>query len=340
MTVYSLGTAGGPLLRRGLDNGHRRGIATAVVVDGSTYLIDCGHGVGMGLADAGLSPTSLRAIFITHQHSDHVIDLNSVMVLGGLAFRGNPELRVRVVGPADRGMLPEVQHAEKDVPTIYPQSPTPGTKEMVELMLRSHATDLNDRRRDSGAPDISKIFIGEDIRLPEEVDFHPNTANHPAMEPFEVYSDKFVTVTATLVQHQPIAPAYAFRIDSAYGSVVVSGDTAPSQNLVGLARGCDLLFHEAIDLDSVIRSYPNATKQELEASMGHHRRAHTTPLDAGAIAQEAGASHLALHHLVPASSNPEAWQTAMTQFRGKLFVPCDGDSFRIDDGNVTHQSNS
>ena len=337
MTVHTLGTAGGPLLRRGTANGHQRGIATAVVVDGSSYLIDCGHGVGMGLAEAGLSPTSLRAVFITHQHSDHVIDLNSIMVLGGLAFRGTPDARVRVFGPGDRGALPEVQHEEKDVEAIFPQDPTPGTAQMVDLLLRAHATDLNDRRRDSGAPDISKIFAGEDIQIPTEVQFHPNTAHHPEMEPFEGYADERVTVTATLVQHRPIAPAFAFRIDSQYGSVVVSGDTAPSQNLVKLATGCDLLLHEAIDLEAVARSYPNATPAELEASMGHHRRAHTTPQDAGKIAQQSGAQNLALHHLVPAATAPESWQAARENYSGQLFIPKDGERFQISHGTVTCQ---
>lgn len=335
LTVVTLGTAGGPLLRPDPGNGHRRGIATAVVVDGQFYLVDCGHGVGMALAEARLSPPNLRGIFITHQHSDHVIDLNSVIVLGGLAFRGRPEASVRILGPGDRGMLPDVQGRREEPEAIFPDSPTPGTREMVNLLLRAHATDLNDRRRDSGAPDISRIFEGEDITLPSTVPFHPNLANHPDMEPFEVYSDELVTVTATLVQHRPIAPAFAFRFDSVHGSVVISGDTGPSDNLVALARNCDLLLHEAIDLHAVARSYPNASPAELEASMGHHRRAHTTSQDAGRVANKAGARHLALHHLVPAGSAPAIWQQAGETFDGPLFIPRDGDSFRIVGREVT-----
>lgn len=334
MTVVALGTAGGPLLRPDPGNGHRRGIATAVLVDGHFYLVDCGHGVGLALAEAGLQPTNLRAIFLTHQHSDHVIDLNSVMVLGGLAFRGRPEASVRVLGPGDRGVLPDVQGGGEDPDAIFPDSPTPGTREMVKLFLRAHATDLNDRRRDSGAPDISRIFVGEDIALPSTVPFHPNVANHPDMEPFEVYSDERVKVTATLVQHRPIAPAFAFRFDSVHGSVVISGDTGPSGNLVTLAADCDLLLHEAIDLDAVARSYPNASPAELEASMGHHRRAHTTPQEAGKVAANANARHLALHHLVPAGSPREIWQQAGQTFKGPLFIPRDGDSFRIAERKV------
>lgn len=335
MKVFTLGTAGGPLIRPDPGNAHRRGIATAVVIKDRTYLIDCGHGVGLGLAEAGLSPRSLKAIFITHLHSDHVIDLNSIMVLGGLAFRGMPDAKVPVFGPGNREELPLVQGEGEEPAVIFPQSPTPGTSEMVNLLLRAHATDLNDRRRDSGAPDISLIFSGVDISIPKETEFHPNIQNHPEMMPFEVYSDDVVRITATLVQHRPIAPAFAYRIDSDYGSVVISGDTAPSENLVRLAAGCDLLLHEAIDLEAVARSYPAASPTELEASMGHHRRAHTTAEDAGLMAQQAGVQNLALHHLVPAGSPPEVWQQAKKKFQGPLHVPRDGDWFSIADGIVT-----
>lgn len=329
MHAVALGTAGGPLLRPDPGTGHRRGIATAIVVDGHSYLVDCGHGAGLGMAEAGLHPTSLRGIFITHQHSDHVIDLNSIMVLGGLGFRGTEERQVPIFGPGDRKFLPEVQTDREEPEVIFPQSPTPGTQEMVNLLLRAHATDLNDRRRDSAAPDISRIFHGVDIPIPASLGFHANRNNHPEAAPFGIYADEHITVTATLVQHQPIAPAFAFRFDSAYGSVVVSGDTAPSANLVRLAKGCDLLFHEAIGLEAIARSYPRATPEELAASMGHHRRAHTTPEDAGRIAQQAQAKNLALHHLVPAGSPAEIWQRASRHFDGELHVPRDGEILRV-----------
>lgn len=126
-----------------------------------------------------------------------------------------------------------------------------------------------------------------------------------------------------------MAPAFGFRFDSKYGSVTISGDTAPSENLIRLARGCDLLLHEAIDLNAVTRSYRNPSKKDLAASMGHHRRAHTTPEDAGSIASAAGAGTLALHHLVPAHAPKETWQRATSTFDGELLVPRDGDSITV-----------
>ncbi|MFI7481206.1 MBL fold metallo-hydrolase [Kocuria sp. M1R5S2] len=330
MRVVTLGTAGGPLLRPRQGSRHHSGIATAVVVDSAVYLVDCGHGVGLGMAEAGLRFTDLAGIFITHHHSDHTIDLNTVMVLGGLALRGRPDRTVPVLGPGRRGVLPPASDpAEEDPEPIFPDAPTPGTADLVELLLRAHATDLNDRRRDSRAPDLSRVFRGADITVPPHVGFHPDGANHPAMDPLEVFRDGRVTVTATLVQHRPVAPAFAFRFDSAHGSVTVSGDTAPSENLVRLAAGCDLLLHEAIDLDAVAGSYRAPTEKDLAASMGHHRRAHTTPEDAGRIAGAAQVRTLALHHLVPAHAPAETWQRAATTFSGELLVPVDGESIPI-----------
>ena len=335
MRVITLGTAGGPLLRPrpAVDSataGHVGGIATAVVVADHVYLVDAGHGVAHALVNAGLKVTDLKAVFITHHHSDHTIDLNSLMVLGGLSFRGRPGSTVPVVAPGDRGCVPPVSYeTQGQVDPVFAAEPTPGTSRMVELLLRAHATDLNDRRRDSRAPDISELFVGRNITIPEELGFHPDRNNHPSTEPFEVFRDEHVVVTATLVQHRPMAPAFAFRFDSDQGSVTVSGDTAPSQNVVRLASGCDLLLHEAIDLEAVARSYGSARADDLEASMGHHRRAHTTPRDAGSIAEQAGVKTLALHHLVPAGSPESVWREADSTFSGPVLIPRDLETIHL-----------
>lgn len=334
MYVVTLGTAGGPLIRRSVGNGHHKGIATAIVVDSTCYLVDCGHGAAHGLAQAGITTRDLGAVLITHHHSDHVIDLNSVMVLGGLALRGMDDRRIPIIGPADRAVLPPVSYDGPTPGAVFPNESTVGTRRLVELLLQAHVTDLNDRRRDSRAPDMSRIFQGLDIDLPDDAGFHPNHNSHPTMEPLTVYQDDKAAVAAILVDHPPMAPAYAYRIDSKYGSVTVSGDTAPSDNLVKLAQGTDLLLHEAIDLEAVVRSYPNATPAELEASMGHHRRAHTTPRDAGRIAQRANVGTLALHHLVPASSPREVWLRASETFDGRLLIPRDHEVIEVASGAV------
>ncbi|HRO31625.1 MAG TPA: MBL fold metallo-hydrolase, partial [Citricoccus sp.] len=94
-------------------------------------------------------------------------------------------------------------------------------------------------------------------------------------------------------------------------------------NMVRLARGASLLLHEAINLDILQAQYTDA--EMMQATMDHHRRAHTTAAEAGSIAAVAGVGHLALHHLVPSYSPPEAWDEARTTFDGPLSIPEDLD---------------
>ncbi len=329
MHVVTLGTGGGPIWHPS-DGGGRAGIATAILVDGGFYLVDCGHGVGRQIVEAGLKFRDLSAIFITHMHSDHTIDLNSIMVMGGLSFRGAPDAHVPVVGPGPRGCLSPVSSFAAGPPVpIFADNPTPGTTDMVELLLRAHATDLNDRARDSLAPDPSRIFEGIDIEVPEEAGFHANDNSHPAMAGFRVYQDNNVEVTGILVQHEPVAPAFAFRFDSEYGSVVISGDTARSANVARLAHGAGLLLHEVIDLERVAQGHRAARRHDFEASMSHHRRAHTTPREAAEVATKAGVGTLALHHLVPADAPMASWHEACATFDGPVMVPQDLDVITI-----------
>src|SRR5699024_6997307 len=112
-----------------------------------------------------------------------------------------------------------------------PASPAPGTTEMVRRHFEAFATDLNDRIRNSRKLDVRTILSVHDIELPEIDGFvSANATPHPPMEPFEFHRDERVVVSATLVQHAPVFPAFAFRFDTAHGSVVFSGDTSPSEN--------------------------------------------------------------------------------------------------------------
>ncbi|MFP5312406.1 MAG: MBL fold metallo-hydrolase, partial [Actinomycetes bacterium] len=299
---------------------------TAVVVGDAVYLVDAGSGVGNQLMKAGFSVGSLRGIFLTHLHSDHCIDLASLAIFGLFTLRPDQD-PIRIIGPGDRGALPPASPRAITPPTpLFREQPTPGTKAIFEHLMRAHATDLNDRVIDALRPSPLDRFTATDIELPDEIGYDPNANPTPAgMLPFEIYRDELVTVTATLVEHPPVAPAFAFRFDTAEGSVTISGDTAPCENLVRLARGTDLLLHEAIDFDWVSRAYGSIGTEEAQASMDHHRRSHTSPLDAIALAGKAGAARLALHHLVPGTTHKEVWLSHAGQFSGDFLVPDDLD---------------
>ena len=325
--VVTLGVAGGPRIWPSPDQerdpraARCAGIATAVVVNECVYLVDAGHQVFTQLARAGLSMAQVKGIFVTHLHSDHTIDLNNLLVFGLFELPEGRRDPIAIMGPGDRGVLPPVSPRATQEPTpVAPERPTPGTAAMVDSFIAAHATDLNDRILDALRPSPAEKFRAQDIEIPREMGFHANDNPSPDTEPFVIFRDENVTVSATLVVHPPIAPAFAFRFDTAQGSVTISGDTRPSENLVRLARGTDLLLHEAIDFGWVEAVYGGRADDTAQASIDHHHKSHTSPVQAGDLAQRAGARALGLHHLVPANTPHSVWRTASETFSGPLHI--------------------
>ena len=99
----------------------------------------------------------------------------------------------------------------------------------------------------------------------------PNAAKIVAtdIKPGVIYSENGIKVTAFLVDHKPVDPAYGYRIDFGDRSVVISGDTSYSQSLVDHSAEIDLLVHEIIAVKSEILE-KNPRLQKIE-------RYHTNP---------------------------------------------------------------
>jgi ribonuclease BN (tRNA processing enzyme) len=267
-----LGTGGGPRPR--VD---RSASAQVILFDGVAYVVDCGDGVARQLAAAGVPLTSLRHIFITHLHSDHVADYGNLILL---AWTVGLDTRLDTWGP-------------------------PPLERMTRLFLEMNAPDIEVRIADEGHPPLSPLV-------------HP----HELSRGGPVLDHGPVKVTATLVSHPLVEPALAYRFDTPDRSIVISGDTAPSDNLIELARGADVLVHEAMYLPAIDRlaaRVPNhpGLKQHLLAS-------HTSAEGAGRVAQEAGVKLLVLSHLVPADDpgvTDEMWiDAARVHFRGPVIV--------------------
>ncbi|MGO2139884.1 MAG: MBL fold metallo-hydrolase [Leucobacter sp.] len=323
--IITLGTAGGPRWWNPATRDSRAGISTAVVVGGRSYLVDVGHGAGRQFTRAGLDIADLGGVFLTHLHSDHTTDLANLALFGmfGLTTDTSP---IPILGPGDRGMLPPVSpRATGPVTPVAPQFPTPGTADMFRLLMEAYATDLNDRVLDALRPSPLDLFAATDIELPPSLGYHANDCMTPDMQPFTVFEDERVRVDAILVEHPPIAPAFAFRFTSDEGSVAISGDTAKTANMVRLAENVDLLLHEAISFDWVEQSYANASDETSRASRDHHYKSHTSVLEAAEVAHEAGARALAIHHLVPGSLPLADWQRAAEQAAVQVLIPTDLD---------------
>lgn len=335
--IVLLGTSGGPPW---WNDSHREGVASAVVVGDKYYLIDAGDGVGKQIKKAKLGTwdkdmrgplDALEAVFLTHLHSDHISDLYNIFGTGLQNGVTVPERVLQVFGPGNRGALP-VNYKGEEIPAdqvVNPGNPTPGTRETIESMINTFATDFNDRIIDSGYPPPRDFFVGRDIDLPTGLGDNPNGNPHPRMSPIPVFEDDRVKVTATLVQHAPVFPAFAFRFDTDTGSVTFSGDTGPSNNLVELAKGSDILVHEVIAEEWVGQHHPAPRDAAAEAEYQHLVGAHTTIEDVGDIAERAGVKTLVLNHLVPGNWPVEKWEKAGQRFSGKLIVGEDLDSIAI-----------
>lgn len=331
--VILLGTAGGPPAWRG-----RTGICSALVVDGKTYLVDVGHGAFEQIEAAGIAAETIGNIFITHLHSDHIADLYTLALcrFGGVKSLAHPG-GVTVHGPGQAGHPPWFRTGDPNPmrePTItaYPTQDkatvTPGIVEYFDLMQQATAYDLNMRFRDESWPDIRTVIKPREIGLPAGTRAtgdvwnggkrNPYLAVAPPTAPWKIYEDDRVRVTATLAQHTPVFPAYAFRFDTDYGSVVFSGDTAKEPNVIRLAKNTDILVHEVIDT-AWFRSVgaPEALIMHLEES-------HTKVEEIGGLAQEAGARTLALSHIVPGDTSivtDASWRKrARRGYDGRLVV--------------------
>jgi ribonuclease BN (tRNA processing enzyme) len=322
-----LGTAGGP---GWWPNTNRCSFSSAVKVGDATYLVDCGEGVGKRLQQSLATPlvstlSTLRALFVTHLHSDHTIDYPNILLYGlynGLD-RSSPPLKV--FGPGRRGQmepvfsLPGRTTVEPEI--INPDNPTPGISDMTNYISQAYATDLNDRMRDNGKRSLKMLVEAHDIAIPAVAGFKsPNETPSPEMEPFKVFEDDRVRVSATLVDHFPVWPAFAFRFDTDEGSVVFSGDTNPNKNLIRLAKGADVLVHEVIVVDWIDRLFPEPRSIADEGLRQHLLNAHTPVDQVGKVAEAAGVAKLVLSHIVPGNATDDQLSAARNGFSGELII--------------------
>ncbi len=219
MTITLLGT-GVPLVDPAAYIATNQVTAGLLVVAGPERLLfDCGQGILTRLLQSGgpaASPNVLvDRVFISHLHSDHYADLPALYNFGWL-YRDTDPLEVWGPGPG-------------------PNSPF-GMGTIMPLLRAVDDADIYIRCC------LFTMFTfaasGEDTIVTE-------------LKPGVVYQSNGVTVTAFLVNHMPVNPAYGFRVDYQGHSFVYSGDTKydPTTLLTQMATGADLLAHEIYGFD-------------------------------------------------------------------------------------------
>ena len=271
--VTLLGTRGGPrVVKQGPANP-----SNLVTAAGRSYVVDCGYGVTRQLVDAGIEAHEVRTILITHNHSDHMLELGPLVYN---AWAGGLREPIDVWGP-------------------------PPLNRMIASFLDYIAYDIDIRMDGEGRPDLRNLVRVREFEAPGPV--------------FEADGLK---VSATKVRHPPLSHAYAYRFDTPDRSIVLSGDTTYSPELIALAKGADVLVHEVMHLasiDQLLSRVPNAPTLRKILVEGH-----TTTEQLGHVAAEANVKTLVLTHFVPAddrSITDAMWiEDVRKNFAGEIVV--------------------
>ncbi len=283
----------------------RGGPCLAVVAGDQHILIDAGSGGVRTLTRMGYPVGELDAVFLTHLHSDHMDGLGELLMQAWV--NGGRDVPMPVHGPT-------------------------GVEEVVNGFNAAYRIDGTYRTGHHGA----------EIANPEGRGGAPVAITMPAGPGGQavVYDAGGVTITAFKVSHAPVEPAYGYRVDYKGRSVSISGDTTYDPNLVAASAGADLLFHDALNPDMILRmreAILEAGRDDLAKVLGDILDYHATPADAARAAQDAGVSHLVLYHTVPPlpSRALNALFTRETKalFDGPVEVAEDGLIYSLPAGN-------
>lgn len=132
-----------------------------------------------------------------------------------------------------------------------------------------------------------------------------------------VYDSGGVRVTAIPVPHGSWKEAYGYRIDTPTRTVVISGDTRPSEALARAAAGVDVLVHEAYP-----EGEPTASTREGVDWPRYMREFHTSDLELGALAARSQPHLLVLTHLVRRAASDSAMLARVREggFTGRAVI--------------------
>lgn len=277
---------------------NRAQACTAILAGNEFILVDTGSGSWRKVAVNNLPAQNLSAVLLTHFHSDHIGDLGEAVMQSWVAGRAQ---KLNVYGP-------------------------PGIEKVVSGFTEAYSLDTDYRVLHHGEEMVPRSAAGA-VAIPIKL----KKDNEAVL----VFERNGLKVLAFKVNHDPVTPAYGYRFEYKGRVVVVSGDTAKSENLAKNAAGADLLIHEVLAKNLLQFAAANFEKS------GNKRRAklasdiityHTSPTEAAEVAAAAKVETLVFTHLVPvpsAQTEPAFTRGVSEIFKGKVVLGTDGMRFDL-----------
>ena len=280
----------------------RAGPMTVVAAGDRLFIVDAGAGSGRRFGEFALPWSGVEAAFLTHFHSDHIDGLGEVMLQHWAA--GGADTPLALYGPH-------------------------GVQSIASGFNEAYALDATYRIAHHGADIVPPSGVG--------VEAFPFLTGGAATR---VYERDGLTVTAVPVDHSPVEPAVAYRFDYKGRSVTISGDTVKNQSLIDLARGTDVLVHEALNdemVGTISARLGDIGAKRLKKIMTDIPDYHTSPIKAAEVASEAGAGLLVFSHIVPAQPSrilyPAFMKGTKKAFDGPILMGEDGMAFELPAGS-------
>lgn len=276
----------------------RSGPCIGVMAGKKLFVFDAGTNGSQNLGQMGFPLVATEEIFLTHLHSDHLDGLGQMLL--GTWVNSPRQAPTTVSGPA-------------------------GTSQIVDGFNMAYQIDSTYRTAHHGKAVANPASFGAVAR---EIDLSGGSQ--------VVYNKDGVTITAFNVSHEPVHPAFGYRVDYKGRSVAISGDTVYDPNIAVAAKGVDVLFHEALNMEMVKTmetAAKNAGAKGLEKILFDIQDYHTSPVEAAKTAKQAGATDLVLYHIVPMLPSdaliPLFLKGTAREFDGKITVSEDGTIVRL-----------